>query len=108
MPPARARDPLPKPAKRVRRVANARDIGPIAPASLWFDKASSFRFERKPIALFVDEGRSSVSEDDIWMLLQQSNTHLEIGLVVEVIVGSPFEQGCRRELKYSIEIGDGP
>ena len=57
---------------------------------------------------FVDKGSTSVGQNDVWILFEQPNARVQVGLMVEVIVGSPFKQGRRRELEHPIEVCDSP
>ena len=107
-PPAGTREHLPKSVDGNRGIANARDVRPIPPSSLWIDKASCFLFEGEDLAFFVDKGSTSVGQNDIWILFEQANARIQIGFMVEVIVGSPLKQGRRRELEDSIEVCDSP
>src|SRR5258708_3047683 len=45
-------------------------------------------------------------QDDIWILFEQPNAGVQVGLMIEVIVGSPLKQGRRREQKHPIEVCD--
>ena len=49
-----------------------------------------------------------MSQDDIRILFEQPDARVQVGLMVEVVVGGPFEQGRRRELEHPIEICDSP
>jgi hypothetical protein len=106
--PAGTREHLPKSVDGNWGIANARDLRPIPPSSLWIDKASCLLFEGEDLALFVDKGSASVGQNDIWILFEHPNAHVQVGLMVEVIVGSPFKQGRRRELEHPIVVCDSP
>jgi hypothetical protein len=57
------------------------------PSGLWINETPRLLCEGEEVACFVDEGCTSVGQNDIWILFEQPNARVQVGFMVEVIVG---------------------
>ena len=54
-------------------------------------KLPDLLFEGEELAPFVDKGSLSVSQNDIWIFFEQPDASLEVGPMVDAIVGRPLK-----------------